>query len=411
MPVNLGEILRSGAVASALYVAPLVLLKRRSPNQEILRSAGALAAFCSCYRFLSAHGKELEAQLVGGNEKTTGTVLELLPSNLKSLLHNVLSRHRTSLAAFLAVCAAIQVDPSFSSSLFVIWCFIKASFPLLIPQDVRPSWLGLAIMTLATSIALPAGYKKPDLHHPAYKTFLHTWVHDLNISLHDFYHPPPGPTMTLSDSIHPGESFFHFVFARAFPSCVKLSFKLYTPLHLTFALLRLIRRFTSERKEKKNASSSSSSSSSSSTSLRYLATQTIENILRSVLFLSGYVTSLWALILLHSKAMPGGTIPKEYYYFTMWIPSLFILFERPDRQVDLGLYVLAHGINSIYRGLVIRGSVTPSVPGGMGLLALSAAFAFSQMSGRNGGLMNVLFGNDHLPLSSENEKKESSHDG
>ena len=37
--------------------------------------------------------------------------------------------------------------------------------------------MGLFVMCVATTIALPAGYKRPDLHHPSYKAFLHTWVY------------------------------------------------------------------------------------------------------------------------------------------------------------------------------------------------------------------------------------------
>uniref|UniRef100_A0A7S4PMU7 Uncharacterized protein n=1 Tax=Paramoeba aestuarina TaxID=180227 RepID=A0A7S4PMU7_9EUKA len=233
----------------------------------------------------------------------------------------------------------------------------------------------MIFMCLATTVALPCGYKIPRLHHPNYKAFLYTFVYGAQTTPAKFMTPTSDGK--LSDNIHPGLSIPEFLLKRAFPACARLSFALYAPLHLTWGLIRLAGSLLSPKKEGDN-------SKNREKVLKFFKA-TSENIVRSVLFLTFYVTCLWASVLIHSEYfLPvGKRLPQYQIYSYAWLSALFVLFERQGRQLDLGLYVSSHALNCIFNGLVERGSITPSTGGGAAVLALSAAHAFYNIKENN----------------------------
>ncbi len=74
------------------------------------------------------------------------------------------------------------------------------------------------------------------------------------------------------------------------------------------------------------------------------------------------------------------------------MPTLSLLFERPNRQAELAFFCLSHAINSLYNHARLAGWVSPNRFVGSILLMLATG-RIMQVNARNPGrTMHVLFG-------------------
>ena len=349
--------LRSAALGSLLYAAPFVLLKRSTLSSATLKSAAAFGVFAGVFRAIRNVLDDLRA------------------GSPRDSIVEVLNEYSAGISGFIAAFALVATDNSFASSLFVIWCFLKSMSPLVLPSIKSAPWMPLAITTLATTIALPAGYRKAELHHPSYSTFLHSWVHAAGVKLEHWNKVLPGKS--LSHRVHPDMSLARFMVTRIFTSTFIMSCKLYAPLYVLWSLPKFP---------------------------HFDVASTTVNFSRSVLFLASYVSCLWAGILIASLIRPGRNLYGAGMYSWLWIPSLCVLFERPRRQLDLGIYIMAHAVNSIYRGLKLRGDLRPNTFVGALLLGCSAAATFHswRTSPKSMKVVRMLFG----PSDLEREKEQ-----
>lgn len=94
------------------YIVPVALLRGGRLSSAVFRSAGAFAVFTGSYRGLRGLLRELS--------HAKG------PSVLPPQFAAALKRWSPALAGALAAVLGNALDPSWSSSIFVIWLFIRA---------------------------------------------------------------------------------------------------------------------------------------------------------------------------------------------------------------------------------------------------------------------------------------------
>ena len=319
--VGAGSVLRCGVLCFLAYWAPLALLRRKLRDPFHFRSAVAFGLFGFTYR-------------------TVRVLISRLASQEK---HNqTLHKHSPVVAGCAAAAVAVSVDPSFVSSVFVIWWAMRAlrTLPIVQTQVEQRKYGPLAVMGVASAFLAPAALAAPEEHHVSYRRFLQGFFEASGTPFEKFQRPDAG--LSIGQTIA-GDSSIVPWFARY---CVFVSwnaFKLYAPLHLVWALLRL----------------------PSLTDPRVI----VSNTGRSVAFLSAYVCGMMAMLLVHSHFVK--TPPR--WQVSLWtpIPTVSLLVERPNRQAELAFFCLSHAVNSVYNHFRLAGVLKPNNV--VGTLLLMAA--------------------------------------
>eukprot|EP01127_Copromyxa_protea_P023255 TRINITY_DN8662_c0_g1_i1.p1 TRINITY_DN8662_c0_g1~~TRINITY_DN8662_c0_g1_i1.p1 ORF type:complete len:368 (+),score=19.79 TRINITY_DN8662_c0_g1_i1:32-1135(+) len=76
--------------------------------------------------------------------------------------------------------------------------------------------------------------------------------------------------------------------------------------------------------------------------------QFLENLLRSCVFLAGYCSMAWYSACTVHRVLPIGVSRLSLMLHT-WVAGLFILCERPRRQVELAMYCSTYALDSVYK--------------------------------------------------------------
>jgi hypothetical protein len=300
-------VIRCGALCFLTYFVPIALLRRKLRDPHHLRSAVAFGLFGATYR-----------------------TVRVLVSRLASQEYETLHRHSPTLAGWAGAAVAAAVDPSFLSSVFVSWWVVRAARTLaLVREHVEDTRFGpLVVMAVSTSVLAPAALRAPEEHHVSYRRFLQGFFECSGTPFEKFRCADPG--LTIGETV--GQGRLAAWFARYCAGVAWNAFKLYAPLHLVWALLRLPSR----------------------SDPRVVAANTA----RSVAFLSSYVCGLMALLLAHSHFVRNP--PRWQMYLWTPLPSIALLVERPNRQAELAFFCLAHALNSVYNHLRLRRVLSPN---------------------------------------------------
>ena len=153
---------RQALVGFAGYVVPMTLVKRGRLSRVVLRSAAAFATFTGGYRLARVILKRLFAYWKRRPSKVINPALE-----------GHLERYSPALAASLAALCGNAVDPSYSSSFFVIWLFLRAVRTLPFMPDGK--LVAPLSMIAAVEVIVPAGFNSPEEMHPSYQNFLESF--------------------------------------------------------------------------------------------------------------------------------------------------------------------------------------------------------------------------------------------
>jgi hypothetical protein len=97
----------------------------------------------------------------------------------------------------------------------------------------------------------------------------------------------------IGDVVHSFKSDFDFMTRRAYPSLALASCSVYWPLHALSTLSQIAMGIVAKKKDGK--------------SLPEMADSLAENILRSTAFLTGWVGTMWAAVLMHSRYLVAQT--------------------------------------------------------------------------------------------------------
>ena len=338
--VGAGSILRCASLSFLVYFVPLALLRRRLRDPAHFRSAVAFGLFAGLYRSV----RVLVARLVPQEHRQAHQAAPFVAGALGGL-------------------AAVLVDSSFLSSLFVVWWCVRAlrSSPWVQRVEAHPAG-PVAVMCFASGLLSPAGLVAPREHHPSYFRFLVRFFECSGARFSDFHSPPAG--LTIGQTVAPDGRLFAW-YARYVRSVVWESAKIYVPLHLVWAALRLPAR----------------------TSLRVV----LSNTARSIAFLSTYTCSMMAMLLADSHFFSASP-PR--WHLHLWTPlaGLAVLVERSNRQAELAFFCLAHAINSVYNHARLRGLVRPNNLIGTLLLMVASGRIMQVTAMTPGRGAHLLFG-------------------
>jgi len=357
---NVLSVLKSASTGFGGYLGAMAVLKAGKINPMLIRSAAAFATFTGGYRFLRLVLKKL------CHQKTNG-VFALPPEVIASV-----ERFSPAIAAAGSAFVGNTIDPSYSSSFFVVWLFLRALRTI----EWMPSHPLLPTLTMIASVEVivPGGFNSPEEQHGSYRKFLESFSVGVDVSKMR----SPGQGNSIGDVCHPFATDFQFMYKHAIPSLLVKSCQVYYPLHLMSSAINYI---MSGRKEFKVAN---------------LA----ENILRSTAFLTGWVGTMWFAVMAHSRynlrTQGEGELKRRHLMMWAWLGGFWLLFERPSRQVELATYCGAHAINSIYNRYRLSGHIKPSKFFGTFLLMTSCALLLHSWSKQKQSFVNkLLFGEEN----------------
>jgi hypothetical protein len=154
-------------------------------------------------------------------------------------------------------------------------------------------------------------------------------------------------------------------FARYVVNVALQCIRIYGPLHLVWAALRLPGK----------------------TPLSVI----VANTARSTAFLTSYVSALMAMLLLHSHLV-GGMPPRWQLHCWTWVAGFSVLLERSNRQAELAYFCAAHALNSVYNHAKRLNLVRPNNLIGVLLLSLATGQIMKHNAERPGRTMHLLFG-------------------
>jgi hypothetical protein len=160
--------------------------------------------------------------------KAVLTARKKRPSNFLAL-EKAVERLSPAVAAGVAALAGNAVDPSFSSSFFVIWLFLRAVRTL----EVVPSHPALAplAMIAAVEVVVPGGFNSPNEMHPTYQKFLESF--SVGVDVEKMRNPGAG--RAIGDTVHRFQTDFQFMWKHVYPSLAIASCQVYWPLHAVSA--------------------------------------------------------------------------------------------------------------------------------------------------------------------------------
>ncbi len=140
-------------------------------------------------------------------------------------LEGQVERFSPAIAAAVAALCGNAVDPSFSSSFFVIWLFLRAVRTL----EAMPSHRAIAplVMVAAVEVIVPGGFNNPEEMHPTYQKFLESFA--VGVDLQNMRHP--GANAAIGDVVHSYPTDFQFMMKHVYPSLALASCSVYWPLH------------------------------------------------------------------------------------------------------------------------------------------------------------------------------------
>jgi len=75
----------------------------------------------------------------------------------------------------------------------------------------------------------------------------------------------------------------------------------------------------------------------------------MENMVRSCVFLAGYCSAAWYSACLVHRILPKVGVSRLSLMLHTWIAGLFVMLERPGRQVELALYCSTYALDSVYK--------------------------------------------------------------
>jgi hypothetical protein len=150
----------------------------------------------------------------------------------------------------------------------------------------------------------------------------------------DFISQAPNQLILCSVQ-HPVTSSCYFGAINAFMGEWGRAFRLYAPLNLFMAIIFKGKSLLKDP--------------------RLSARKIILSTLRSVLFLSLYVTSAWSLPCFFRNL--AGYESKWMYYVNGLVAGSMVLIEQPGRRLELGMYCLPRAVESLWNSMVNRGIV------------------------------------------------------
>lgn len=163
-----------------------------------------------------------------------------------------------------------------------------------------------------------------DQSHPVMIKSLHGW--DRQVYCDNLNAGIPGS--------HPTTSCLRAVTLTVLPRVVMLSLRMYGPLYLAWSAFRL----------------------------RFPNLATVENVLRSTIFLTGFTLTQYLGVMWFTSTIKP-TISRGEHALFAWLSGLWVLVERKERRPELALYCVAQALNSLYLQAKKKGYVsrTPKV--------------------------------------------------
>jgi hypothetical protein len=284
-------------------------------------------------------------------------------SSLSVSLESKVERFSPAIAAGVASFFGNKVDPSFSSSFFVIWLFLRAVRTL----EFAPSGKYLAPLSMiaAVEVIVPAGFNSPDEMHGSYQKFLESF--SCGVDLVKMRNPG---SLAIGDVCHKYATDLQFMFKHVYPSLALTSCSIYWPLHTaSFVVNWLI----GSRKADFAALS--------------------ENILRSTAFLTGWVGTMWWAVMFNSRWLKessgDGKVLRRHSMIWAWLGGLWVMLEKPSRRVELATYCSAHALNSLYNRYHLE---EKTKGGGTILLMISCAILLHNWVKEPNFVKTMLFG-------------------
>ena len=347
---------RQTLVGFAGYVVPMALMKRGRVTRVLIRSAAAFATFTGGYRLI----RLLLKRWISYSRKRPSLLLG-------PIFEAHLERFSPAIAAGLASLFGNAIDPSYSSSFFVIWLFLRAVRTL----PMMPSGRIVAPLTMIASVEVivPAGFNSPEEMHPSYQNFLESFA--CGVDLNKMRNPG---SKAIGDVVHEYSSDLRFMFQHQYLAIAVKACSVYWPLH---ALSYLVNRVTGSR----------------SSDVANLA----ENILRSTAFLTGWVGTMWWAVMAHSRRLVAqngnGQVLRRHTMVWAWLGGLYVLIEKPGRQVELATYCSAHALNSLYNRYILKQHGEQRAVGTLMLMGACAMLLHSWTKEPN-FVKKVLFGEE-----------------
>jgi hypothetical protein len=169
--------------------------------------------------------------------------------------------------------AGNAVDPTFSSSFFVIWLFLRALRTLEMMPNNR--WIAPLLMVASVEVIVPAGFNNPNEMHATYQKFLESFA--VGVDLNKMRNPGVGKS--IGDAVHSYATDFQFMTRHAYPALAIASCSVYWPLHALSALVHYVMSSFSKKKKEDEGKKG----------LPEALDNLAENILRSTAFLTGWV--------------------------------------------------------------------------------------------------------------------------
>ena len=301
---------RQALVGFAGYAVPMAVLRKGRMTRLLLRSASAFAIFTGGYRLFRVllrkwleYSKRRPSKLLGPG------------------LEGHVERFSPAIAASVASLCGNAVDPSYSSSFFVIWLFLRALRTLPFAPSSRV--VAPLAMVAAVEVIVPAGFNDPSEMHASYQTFLESF--GCGVDLNKMRNPG---SRSIGEAVHSYATDAQFMLRAQLPALAVRACSVYWPLH---AVSALVSHVTGARRLDLAALS--------------------ENIVRSTAFLTGWVGTMWWAVMLHSRwlvARTGrGRVERRHTMLWAWLGGLYVLIEKPGRQAELATYCSAHALNSL----------------------------------------------------------------
>ncbi len=153
------------------------------------------------------------------------------------------------------------------------------------PSD--STWIAPLAMIASVEVIVPAGFNNPDEMHATYQKFLESF--GVGVDLNKMRDPG---NRSIGEAVHSFPSDFQFMTRHAYPSLALASCSVYWPLHAVSTLVQLVSGMVKKDSKK---------------SVAELADGLAENILRSTCFLTGWVGTMWAAVLAHSRYLVAQT--------------------------------------------------------------------------------------------------------
>jgi len=218
---------------------------------------------------------------------------------------------------------------------------------------------------VSAAILLRTWILNPREHAPSYKQFLDRHGAQSLSTYRQLNRAAPVGLITTCEVRHPGQGHFE-AFLRMFWEGIKLSVPVYLPVHLLGTALA----------QKRSLS------------------VFLDNMIRSTTFLAGYCATAWLMLCAVFKVSPGVTANKHYL---TGFCGLWVLIERPSRQIELAHYCMTHALNAIWGHMKLEAWVRPRPQYTPLLLASVVSLVLAQFNKQPKFIIKVLFGLDFSP--------------